>query len=378
MYAPAVDTLIAGARSVADATSWVVESVDLHSGRKADAELNRGDIFVWVGNCGAQLAPWAALALREVRTVYFQTEPMVMQIAPQELVGQDWMGAVQEIWTYAASHIPLLHRFLGLNQTVRWLPPGAVPAPSSPTNVSNSPADSDVRRPISAILASEEHDRRLSCGPFCRSNNSTWSIKCRWRLTCAACSECDRGLPSRDVPPLATLFFVGSTLAIFPERRRCVNWLEAHRTHVEVISHTWEEGDPLLHGLVENSAIFLNIHKRCNTSEFELPAEAFRLAQLLNLGAVVLSERSAMSDEMAYAGLLDFVPFGEIPAAAARLSSMDSRDFIHLGRERAMAFARRFEPGALFRRAGVDQLMHRQYKLNPRNRPLTSTWISAI
>ena len=43
-----------------------------------------------------------------------------------------------------------------------------------------------------------------------------------------------------------------------------------------------------------------------------------------------------------------------------------------------MAFARRFEPGALFPRAGVDQLIHRQHKLNPRNRPLTSTWVPAI
>ena len=128
---------------------------------------------------------------------------------------------------------------------------------------------------------------------------------------------------------------------------------------MEVISHAWEEGDPLLRGLVENSAIFLNIHKHCNTSEFEIAAEGFRLAQLLNLGAVVLSERSAISDETAYIGLLDFVPFEEIPAAAARLSAMNSRDFARLGRERAMAFASRFEPGALFRRAEVDQLMDR-------------------
>ena len=364
MYAPAINTLIAGARSVADATAWIVESVDLHSKRKAEAELNRGDIFVWVGTCGAQLAPWDTLAQREVRTVYFQTEPMVMQIAPQELLGQDWMGAVQEIWTYARSHIPVIRRF-GLNQTVRWVPPGAMPH-SWPTSSRDSSTDSDVRRSNTAVLASEQHDRRLSCGPFCHSNNSTWSNKCRWRLTCAACSECDRGLPSRDVPQeashrssVATLFFVGSTLAIAPERRRCVKWLEAHRAHVEVISHAWEEGDPLLRGLVENSAIFLNIHKHCNTSEFEIAAEGFRLAQLLNLGAVVLSERSAISDETAYIGLLDFVPFEEIPAAAARLSAMNSRDFARLGRERAMAFASRFEPGALIRRAGVDQLMDR-------------------
>ena len=89
------------------------------------------------------------------------------------------------------------------------------------------------------------------------------------------------------------------------------------------------------------------------------PAEAFRLSKLLSAGATVVSECSAVDDEMAYAGLVTFVRV--VDAAATPLPTLlewtaASRD----AKAIVAAFADRFEPERLVRRAGIAfMLEHR-------------------
>ena len=101
-------------------------------------------------------------------------------------------------------------------------------------------------------------------------------------------------------------------------------------------------------------AQFVNLHKACNATTAAAPAaEAFRFSQLLSLGALVLSERSAAVNEAAYSELVTFAPFVSLGAAVRELQHLGAGGRLALARQRAATFAERFEPSQIFSRAGV-------------------------
>ena len=71
MYAPIVDTLIAGMRGRG---GWSVRYYPCHP-REAALGLGVGDVLVWVGAQEGQVT-WKEARAHGVRTVYYQTEPM--------------------------------------------------------------------------------------------------------------------------------------------------------------------------------------------------------------------------------------------------------------------------------------------------------------
>ena len=145
---------------------------------------------------------------------------------------------------------------------------------------------------------------------------------------------------------------MGQPLRIAPERARCAAWQEVHGLHVAE-GVAW--GASEIRQLVHRDVFFLNLHKKCNESW--QPAEAFRLSQLLENGAIVLSARSASVDEVEFRGLVDFALFEELPRTASGLWEMSGEDVSRLRQHRALEFSRRFEPAALFRKAGIDRLL---------------------
>jgi len=78
-----------------------------------------------------------------------------------------------------------------------------------------------------------------------------------------------------------------------------------------------------------------------------------RLAQLLNAGALILSEKGNARDMAEYADLVSFVAVGDVPSEFKQLMQMGQEDRQKLADSRHLLFARRFHPKAIFERAGL-------------------------
>ena len=95
--------------------------------------------------------------------------------------------------------------------------------------------------------------------------------------------------------------------------------------------------------------VVLSLHKHCARDGRSQPFESFRAAQLLSVGALVISQASHPADEEAYRGLVTFVPLEHLAAEiAAALARPDSAE--HAAR-RAALFRERFQPHAILARA---------------------------
>ena len=92
------------------------------------------------------------------------------------------------------------------------------------------------------------------------------------------------------------------------------------------------------------------MHKDCGQRHSHL--EAFRIAKLLSAGRLVLSERAHPRDEHEHAEVVTF--FDNANHLRALYSGLVRADAWRGVAERAAArFRERFEPHAIFRRAGV-------------------------
>jgi hypothetical protein len=117
--------------------------------------------------------------------------------------------------------------------------------------------------------------------------------------------------------------------------------------HVDGI---WTE--PNMARLLEKHSLFLNLHQTPARVHLEP-----RLSVLLSAGALVVSERCHVLDEYEYTGLVDFVDRARLADALLRVLSLSADERGALVQGRQAAFARRFDPGRLFDRAGVwDQI----------------------
>lgn len=118
MYWPVTATLLSGFRFA---------HVDIVLGlgfslawRREVASLKSGDMFVWVGVNGKHSQPWKALRERGVRTVMYNTEPILKPRC--ELVGQ-----VDELWDFSWFNIEQCNRSKTLPENrpvLRYVPPG--------------------------------------------------------------------------------------------------------------------------------------------------------------------------------------------------------------------------------------------------------------
>ena len=82
MYRPVMDTLVGGFTDLPEQVAAAIGPLQVVPGygraklKASTGALVAGDIFLWIGPIGSELVPWAALAERGVRTVYYQTEPV--------------------------------------------------------------------------------------------------------------------------------------------------------------------------------------------------------------------------------------------------------------------------------------------------------------
>ena len=82
---------------------------------------------------------------------------------------------------------------------------------------------------------------------------------------------------------------------------------------------------------------------------FAQPLETVRLAQLLSLGVLVISQHASPRDEALYADLVDFVALDAMPDALRALRRR--ANLTEVAATRARRFRERFAPEALVARA---------------------------
>lgn len=112
--------------------------------------------------------------------------------------------------------------------------------------------------------------------------------------------------------------------------------------------------DDALNRLVRASSrppLLLNVHKRCSRDEREQPLEAVRLAQLLSVGGVLVSQRADVLDEATYDGLVTFTSLCDVPSVIATLMQTPAEELRALADKRSAAFRERFRPERVIARA---------------------------
>ena len=272
MYKPIVQTLVDGLHALADANHWTVEAQivpntsisRLRRGSCCGMEkLQKGSIFVWVGDFAAEEVPWAELRRRGVRTVYYQTEPHDL---PCEL----WQQAlVDEIWDYSRQNI--------------------------------------------ALCSGGARRDRLRGG---QTNGGAVGAR-TFRYVPPGLQRMARAQQQSS----ATLAFLGLTK--FGRRPRCMAWLQEHLgDRLRVFKTIWTPAG--LADTLRHHGMHLNLHKECGDENGSphgagrlQPLELVRLSTLLSAGVLVISESSSQADEAEFAGLCTFAPLGELPNRCA-------------------------------------------------------------
>jgi len=116
---------------------------------------------------------------------------------------------------------------------------------------------------------------------------------------------------------------------------------------------------------IQENSIFLHLHKRCETNG---PVTAARMSNLLSAGAIIISMVSHPSDEKEFDGLVIFAPIQQMQPIYANISLLSREARRDMGNRIRAAFAKRFAPAAIFRQAGIYNLMDRlQSKTTARN-----------
>lgn len=84
-------------------------------------------------------------------------------------------------------------------------------------------------------------------------------------------------------------------------------------------------------------------------------------SRLLNARGLVLSEPSYWKDEREYVGMVDFVPLSQMGTAFETLAASAAEEREQLREERHGLFTRRFDPSAIFERAGIHAWLLQRY-----------------
>ena len=302
MYAPIVQTLAVGFN--VSGTAVRLGEVDVSergaaSFQRVMKSLGPGDTFIWVGMKQHSSPPWQQLRARGVRTIYYQTEPLAKGagciLPPGRRPGappRPEQRLVDEVWEYS-----------------RWNIAQCQPRPFAPR----------LRHvPPGAYLDAHHVDGRDASG---------------------------RGSGGGRGGGVAEAVFLGDPT--LEERAKCFLPLRALVTPVnDAWSHEAIERvvGPAL-GAANAPRIVVNLHKRCMQDERSQPMEAVRVAQVLSLGALLVSQHAAPEDEELYHGLVDFCSLAELPQTIAAL--LRRTDLPALAAQRAAEFRRRFQPRQL-------------------------------
>lgn len=121
-----------------------------------------------------------------------------------------------------------------------------------------------------------------------------------------------------------------------PRSRGTELLVDGELTVCQAIETLWS--DEKLQRRLGDASIFVNWHKNCLAAD--QPLETFRIAALLSLGALVVSQRSHARDEAEFAGLVDFVDDAQFWPFVATLRNMSTAARQALGRERMERFRR--------------------------------------
>ena len=103
--------------------------------------------------------------------------------------------------------------------------------------------------------------------------------------------------------------------------------------------------------------IFLNLHRRCDEREHQVPLEMFRLQRYLSAGQLVVSERSHPGDEARLHGIVTFVNFSDIVNAYTQLANRSRAARVALASQRLRAYRTRCEPGRILRDSGAFEML---------------------
>ena len=126
-------------------------------------------------------------------------------------------------------------------------------------------------------------------------------------------------------------------------------------------------------------SVFLNLHKRCGDDAVDLahPFESFRAAHLLGHRAMIISARSHPSDEAEYSGIVSFANLSDVERTYRQLAEQSSEQRASMAEATSATFRRRFDPEALFQRAGIYRVLANWgVRTGPRTRRIDGELVS--
>ena len=365
IYAPVVNTLVEGVRRLA--TTWDVRTliipvldrayVFLSQESNDLRQLKWPDVAVCVGPLGCPSMPYTELRSRGVLTAYYQTEPMHSCTR--------LLAAVDEVWDFSWHNLRVCRRDThGACSTFR-----PKYAPDSLRIVNASVRPKDMRCQGGCNFDSDD-------GTNC---HATWKGH---ELACAHVQQQGKHCATLRYVPLGALNHTLTTrplTAIRPTNmlsflgqpryrdKKCWHQLQAqlNKHNASLITHNDVWDDVAYFQLLGSTTVFINLHKSvvqgsanwapiCGDSHN--PA-TFRFAKLLNVGAILISERCYPADEAEFHGLVSFVDFDSIGNEFARLRDMDVSERMAMAHHRRVKFFGRFDPALIMKRAGIASML---------------------
>jgi len=137
-------------------------------------------------------------------------------------------------------------------------------------------------------------------------------------------------------------------------RKECYNLLQRQlgRAKMRTIYNVWNS--TAFQSFIQQNSLFFHLHKTCEQAG---PVTAARMSNILSAGAIVISMSSYPKDAKEFDGLIIFASLEKMHRVYANISSLSSKERSEMGNKLRGAYARRFAPAAIFRRAGIYKLM---------------------
>ena len=255
-------------------------------------EIRSGDVFVWVG-ARIDSLPLSNISARGALIVHYQTEHYRSKHAFWSCESD-----ADEVWTFSWRNMQSCQGKHN-KTTWRYVPPGAM-------------------------------------------NASSWS---RVNMSRAAVSA-----------PVML-----GKVEKFTHRANCMYWLNQHLTarnmsRIAVVDDVFSPSD--FRALLAKRSLFLQLardQKWCGTAHWQSQTgiAAFRVATLVDHGALVVSHRTNPSDQEAFDVTISFTEASGLAQEVLRLQSMNEEERTALAQARTRAFRERFRPEEIFQRAGV-------------------------
>lgn len=308
------------------------------------ARLEANDLFIWIGEWMTEpyLPLRTILATRGVKRIHYQTEPQPRPCALAD--DARYVRDFDEVWDYSWFNIDgcnrsrVLARFAPIHPTLRrwrYVPVASLTSLGSAATGS-VPTGSTGPRPCALFLGNPDET-----GPIPRSSSSSSANSSR---------RSHSDISSRNDTPLSSI--TRSALPLLG-RRRCYAELSARLGRLQ-LWHTYRAwSDEAMAATLAVCPVALNLHRTCGNPHS--PLQSVRLAALLDGNRFVLSERSHPKDEAEFAGIVEFVDnTSELATVFARLAGLGRMGLYNRALNASQRFRQRFQPAAIFERAGLN------------------------